>query len=156
MLADSPAEGSKCTGKLPAYWSRLRWKKFLISSDAQANDFFFFFYCDCANGEANVVVSELACRYRLRCLTLLTKIKWWILSLRCKSSPLILFFRTACLQSFEYFLENYIAKQLNKHHQQQSHDSYITSESSHCSRQRNLHKHQTYWDTLDPQGSLGI
>lgn len=43
MLADSPAEGSKCTGKLPAYWSRLRWKKFLISSDAQANDFFFFF-----------------------------------------------------------------------------------------------------------------
>lgn len=36
---------------------------------------FFFFYCDCANREANVVVSELACRYRLRCLTLLTKIK---------------------------------------------------------------------------------
>lgn len=42
MLADSPSEWSKCTGKLPAYWSRLRWKKFLIGSDVQPNDFFFF------------------------------------------------------------------------------------------------------------------
>lgn len=32
-------EWSKCTGKLPAYWSRLRWKKFLIDSDVQPNDF---------------------------------------------------------------------------------------------------------------------
>lgn len=41
MLADSPSEWSKCTGKLPAYWSRLRWKKFFIGSDVQPSDFFF-------------------------------------------------------------------------------------------------------------------
>lgn len=38
MLADSlpnALEWSKCTGKRPAYWCRLRWKKFLINSDTQ-------------------------------------------------------------------------------------------------------------------------
>lgn len=43
MLADSPSEWSKCTGKLLAYWSRLRWKKLWIGSDMQPNDFFFSF-----------------------------------------------------------------------------------------------------------------
>lgn len=42
MLADSLFEWSKCTGKLPAYWSRLWWKKLLISCDVQPNDIFFF------------------------------------------------------------------------------------------------------------------
>lgn len=46
MLADSTSEWSKCTGKLVGYWSRLRWKNVLITSDKHPNDFFFF--CDCA------------------------------------------------------------------------------------------------------------
>lgn len=38
MLADSlpnALEWSKCTGKRPGYWCRLRWKKFLINSDTE-------------------------------------------------------------------------------------------------------------------------
>lgn len=68
MLADSPSEWSKCTGKLPAYWSGRRWKKFLIKSDAQPND---FFYSHCANKEANVCVDT----HKVRFLTPLTEIK---------------------------------------------------------------------------------
>lgn len=78
MLADSPSEWSKCTGKLPVYWSRRRWKKFFIGCDVQPNNLFssFFFLCDCSNKEAKPCCFQTHTHtHTLRCLSRLAEIK---------------------------------------------------------------------------------
>lgn len=113
MLAECHPEWSKCTGKLPAYRPRLRWKKFLINSDTHPKD---------------------ACVCLCTCVFVLqqTEIRRWIPSVECVDVVCL-----SCLQSFGYFSEYHIVVLLIRHYPQ-SQNPYSASETPRRSIEQNL------------------